>query len=171
MVDELSRRLSEWTLLADAAARELGRRLGLAPADIDIQGGLLAVMQLDNATELLETDWTLDRILELLGGIDFPAWIDVEEVEMQPSILPQGTPRRLDEEIVKAAGEIWVIHKYDPDPFPFLPHAHNRQSGLKLDLRNGRLYRKRMPAGQVRRKDLQRIRDAVRRTPLPELSE
>jgi hypothetical protein len=83
-------------------------------------------------------------------------------VELSESPIPDGCLRRLDEVLVKRDGCIWQIHKNDPDPFPSNPHAHNIESGLKLDLSNGKLYLSRKFAGKsVRRKHLKEIRAEV----------
>lgn len=50
----------------------------------------------------------------------------------------------------KEKGEIWEIHKNDKDPFPSNPHAHNIETGEKLDLNNGNIYDSR--TGNVIRK-------------------
>ena len=41
--------------------------------------------------------------------------------------------------IVKKKG-IWEFHKYDQDPLPSKPHGHNRETGEKLNIYNGRRY-------------------------------
>lgn len=63
--------------------------------------------------------------------------------------------------IVKASGNVWVIHRYDPDPFPSRPHAHNQQTGEKLDLRTGNIFdpSSRRPKGRLRDRDLRQILD------------
>jgi hypothetical protein len=62
------------------------------------------------------------------------------DYEFQESPIPAGTFRRLDEATIRRDGCVWRVHRYDPDPFPSNPHAHNVESGLKLDLSSGRLY-------------------------------
>jgi hypothetical protein len=64
----------------------------------------------------------------------------IAEVELEYSPIPDGCPRRLDEVTIKGDGQVWRIHKSDVDPFPSDPHAHNPESGLKLDLSNGDLF-------------------------------
>ena len=83
----------------------------------------------------------------------------VVEIEFQHSPIPDGTFRRNDEVTIKRDGCVWRIHRNDPDPFPSQPHAHNVESGLKLDLSNGRLYFGRKFAGRsISSKDLEFIR-------------
>ena len=92
------------------------------------------------------------------------------EIEFEESPIPDGTLRRLDEVIIKRDGCVWQIHKNDPDPFPSNPHAHNVESGLKLDLSSGRLYFGSKDTGKkVSKKDLEFIRSeaALKNVTLP----
>lgn len=61
-------------------------------------------------------------------------------IELDISPIPDGCRRRFDEVTIKRDGLVWRINKNDVDPFPSNPHAHNVESGLKLDLSNGNLY-------------------------------
>lgn len=70
------------------------------------------------------------------------------EIELEVSPIPDGVYRHLDEVTIKRDGCIWRIHKNDADPFPSNPHAHNVESGLKLDLSTGALYFGRKPSGK-----------------------
>ena len=81
------------------------------------------------------------------------------QIEFEESPLPLGVMRRLDEVTVKRDGCVWRIHKNDADPFPSNPHAHNLESGLKLDLSTAALYLGARPAGKsIARKHLDFIR-------------
>jgi hypothetical protein len=83
----------------------------------------------------------------------------IAEIELSYSPIPQGCKRRFDEVTVKGDGQIWRIHKSDPDPFPSDPHAHNVESGLKLNLSNGDLFLRSQYAGRsVSKKALLEIR-------------
>jgi hypothetical protein len=85
---------------------------------------------------------------ELLATIEF---------EMSP--IPHGVVRQLDEVTIKREGCVWRIHKNDADPFPSNPHAHNVESGLKLDLSTGALYfRSRLSGKSIARRHLDFIR-------------
>lgn len=65
---------------------------------------------------------------------------------------------------------IWLIHKYDTDPFPSNPHAHLIDSNIKLDLSNGNCYKKRELVYSIKKKDLLMIRDeAEKNFKLPNL--
>lgn len=59
---------------------------------------------------------------------------------------------------VKSKGLIWVIHKYDEDPFPSNPHAHLMESRIKMDLSTGKCYENKKYQMSVKRKDLLAIR-------------
>jgi len=57
------------------------------------------------------------------------------------------------EEDFNVNGEIWRVHKNDPDPYPSKPHAHciagaNRFVGCKLHLGTAELYKGRDPLGR-----------------------
>ena len=80
------------------------------------------------------------------------------EIEFPQSPIPAGCLRQLVEVTIKGDGCIWRIHKYDVDPFPSKPHAHNVESGLKLDLSTGYLYLGRQHVHNISKKDLKFIR-------------
>jgi hypothetical protein len=95
----------------------------------------------------------------------------VDEVEIDHLPMPSRCFRRLDEITIKKDGQIWRIYKNDDDPFPSNPHAHNLESGLKLDLSNGKLYYKRCDTGKsVSRKDLFVIRSKITKIQPPPIS-
>ena len=56
------------------------------------------------------------------------------------SPIPPNTFRLFEEITFRKDGHVWRSHKNDADPFPSDPHAHNVESGLKLDLSSGRLW-------------------------------
>ena len=86
----------------------------------------------------------------------------IEEVVLEEDILPDGTLRLITEETVKSKGQVWRIHSNDQDPFPSSPHGHNLESGLKLHLGTGELFRKTKNAGKIKCKHLKLIRDALK---------
>jgi hypothetical protein len=97
--------------------------------------------------------------------------VNVDKVELDHSPIPSGCIRRLDEITIKKDGQIWQIHQNDDDPFPSNPHAHNVESGLKLDLSNGKLYFKTQATGSsVRKKDLLDIRKKMTKIKPPPLT-
>ena len=94
------------------------------------------------------------------------------EIDLCYSPIPDGCLRRLVEVTIKKYGHVWRIHQNDSDPFPSRPHAHNLESGLKLDLRSGALFLGSQPTGKsVQRKHLIALRDLAekRGVELPQL--
>jgi hypothetical protein len=69
------------------------------------------------------------------------------EIDLREYPIEGPHRRELREATVKCGGNIWRIHTNDTDPFPSNPHAHNLETGLKLDLSTGLLYLGRKPAG------------------------
>lgn len=95
------------------------------------------------------------------------------EIKLEESPIPQGTLRRLDEVTIKRDGHVWRVHKNDADPFPSNPHAHNVESGLKLDLSTGELYFGSKSTGNaIKRKHLLNVRQLAEQkgVALPELT-
>jgi hypothetical protein len=131
----------------------------------DIENGLIEVLHLDEIFDLLHRDIDSREILALLAEVDFRYLRPVKlcEVSLDASILPDGLPLHLMEVEVKLKGEKWTVHKYDADPFPSNPHAHNYERSLKLHLGNGDIYlrRERKPCDQMERKNLVKLRDLV----------
>jgi hypothetical protein len=160
---------------AEHAKERLSQMLGTPLSIGDIEDGLVVVEGLENGYDLLDKEWTADSIIQRLHGFDFsvlhkpgPSVLCV--VELDSSLIPDGVPKALNEKIVKQFGCIWEIHKYDDDPFPSNPHAHNYDSGLKLSLADGGLYRKRMRVGEVGKKKLLMLRDRLSDIELPPLT-
>lgn len=62
-----------------------------------------------------------------------------------------------------AAGGVWVCHRYDTDPYPGRPHAHNMETGEKLHLGSGEIFRpgSRIAKGKLAEKHLHVIRDTI----------
>lgn len=61
---------------------------------------------------------------------------------------------KLEKANVRNNGQLWVIHLNDADPFPSLPHAHDYQNNLKLNLYDGTLYSKKTAVGKMKKKEL-----------------
>ncbi len=95
----------------------------------------------------------------------------IEVITLDHSIIPTTCIRKLDEQLIKVGGEIWMIHKNDKDPFPSSPHAHNKETGLKLDLTNGNLFFKgKDTKHSISKKDLLIIRGKIKNLLLPALA-
>lgn len=62
-----------------------------------------------------------------------------------------------------AAGGVWVCHRYDTDPYPSRPHAHNMETGEKLHLGSGEIFRpgSRIAKGRLAEKHLHVIQDTI----------
>lgn len=80
------------------------------------------------------------------------------------------------EEDFAVSGEIWRVHKNDPDPFPSKPHAHciagaRRFVGCKLHLGTAELFSsKNAPLGRfLHRKQFDRLIELIR-PKFPELT-
>jgi hypothetical protein len=126
----------------------------------------------EDSTKTASHNLTAEKIFEMLKDHDFKLPEESETIELDESILPSGAVQRLDEQTVKSKGEIWVIHKYDKDPFPSNPHAHNEQTGQKLDLSNGDLYdgKNNYQGKNISKKNLLLLRSKVKKITLPTLS-
>ncbi|WP_298529541.1 hypothetical protein [uncultured Christiangramia sp.] len=115
--------------------------------------------------------WSLEVNIEEAREelLDFDFNILFNKIEMDSNIIPRDL--RVDYKVrIKNKG-IWIIHKYDKDPFPSIPHAHLIDSNIKLDLSNGDCYRKTKKVFTIRKKDLIRIRkEAEKNFKLPELN-
>lgn len=105
--------------------------------------------------DLWDLDLSFDDAQQILQDFDFTILRDVIETDI--SLLPSDL-RTIRKARVKHRGDIWVIHKYDQDPFPSSPHAHNIDNGIKLDLSDGKCYRVRKHVYTLNRKDLLEIR-------------
>lgn len=140
-----------------AAAARFSANGDLSVSVEDVQFALEEVLGFeDRPGMMIHEGLTLERIEELLAGFEFSKFhpVVLATVELDESILPGDLPRRLEEKQVKVGGEVWLIHQNDADPFPSRPHAHNKASGVSLDLKTGLLYQKRQHVGQVRKKHL-----------------
>lgn len=115
--------------------------------------------------------WDLDMNYEdaknTLTDFDFKTVLC--RVESDKDIIPKDLLMQTKVQI-KSKNLIWVIHKYDADPFPSNPHAHELGSGLKLDLSNGKCYRKKLQVHTIKKKDLIKIRNQAKNNfTLPDL--
>ncbi len=169
----MEQKLHKYIREAGKARQTLSDKLGKTISSIDFQvalGEKLGYAQYDS-TRVMDHELAAEQMLELLDQYPFSFPEEIGRIEFDDSILPQDVPRVLNEEQVKNNGEIWVVHKNDPDPFPSNPHGHNKQTGYKLHLGNGELYsRKNKPLGQkISKTHLLAIRGKVKNIPLPPL--
>jgi hypothetical protein len=96
-----------------------------------------------------------DEALHLLSDFDFNIFhkkFFSEQKILPPDLLIEYKVK------IKSKGLIWIIHKYDKDPFPSNPHAHQLENNIKLDLSNGKFYKTREHICTLKKKDLLLIR-------------
>ena len=108
------------------------------------------------AGDLYDIEIELKEAIELLSNFDFNvlySTIETEEGFIPDEFLIQYKVR------IKNKGLTWIIHKYDADPFPSNPHAHQLNNNIKLDLSNGNCYKIREYIHTVHKKDLLLIRE------------
>lgn len=159
---------------SEKARKSLSEKLRVEITSLDFQIALGALLGYDDSdsTRVAEHDLTAEQMVEKLDSYNFNFPEEIASIKFDHSILPDGVPQRLDEEEIKHKGEIWVIHKNDPDPLPSNPHGHNKATGYKLHLGNGQLFsNKNKPLNKnISKKYLIAIRDKVKNITLPILS-
>jgi hypothetical protein len=101
--------------------------------------------------DLWDVDIEYDAALQLLSDFNFNALN--HHVSTERDILPADLVLS-QKARVKDDGFVWLIHKYDKDPFPSNPHAHQIDNNIKLDLSNGRCYRIRQHVYTLNKKKL-----------------
>ena len=144
-------------LKASSGARPILSGLkGCKDEDIDIQAALVEVLDLKEPMDVLSQELTEDDIVRLLKDFDFDKLRPeiLGEIELDESVIPDGIPQLLTEVTIRSNGEQWRIHQNDADPFPSNPHAVRLGDGMKLDLSNGCLYRKKQCLGRIKYKHL-----------------
>jgi hypothetical protein len=162
------------TFIADGerAARVLADRHRLPIKLVHIENALFEGFSLDDTADLLGLNLTRDSMLLALEEYDFRKFFPVvlAKVFFEDSIIPPGAPQKLEEKWVRHHGQLWQINRNDADPWPSNPHAHNLESGYKLDLSTGKLFFKTRDVGErVSRKDLLAIREKAGPIDLPPL--
>jgi hypothetical protein len=162
VADQINELLREATRAADILSEMSGTSVEYA----DVLDALVDVLELQSQTELLGDGLNAEAIAKQLSTYDFnrlhPKLIG--EVFLDHSILPERVAQRLVEVTVKAHGQVWRIHQNDADPFPSNPHAHNLQTGLKLNLETGELFLGRKKQQErISAKDLRFINDEIAR--------
>ena len=124
---------------------------------------------LDWIGDLWDIDITYADAKDLLSKFDFRTIDNL--IETDKEIIPKDFLIQFKVRI-KSKGLIWIIHKNDNDPFPSNPHAHEIDNNIKLDLSNGKCYKKRQLMYTIKKQDLLIIRDKAAKTfegELPEL--
>jgi len=80
------------------------------------------------------------------------------EIKCQKTNWETSDGRDFIEKDLKVNGEIWQVHKSDPDPFPSSPHAHcisgpRSLQGCKLHLGNRKLFKGNKFIGRLLKKN------------------
>lgn len=122
---------------------------------------------------LLENKISTNDINEAISSIDLDFFLKYREfsdrIVLTDSAIPPGIPISIQKQNYKLKGEIWVVHKYDEDPFPSSPHAHNYQQNIVMHLGNGSLYRKHDHLGFANKKVFLHLRSLIKNVCLPPL--
>ncbi len=142
MVENLEEKLIYYDAESDKALLFLSEMHGLEIKPLSLQLALSDTLGYNRRDShmIIERNLSSDDMINLLRSYDFRQLQPeiLASVELDESILPDGIKRRLTEAEVRTKNQIWVVNKYDPDKFAI--HAHNLESGLKLDLSDGLLY-------------------------------
>lgn len=169
--------MSATNIALPKAASALSAAKGQSIMVRDVERALVDVLELDEIFDLLYRDIDSEMIVAILQDYDFTIRPEkLCEVEFEESILPSDYPIALREAKVKLKGEIWVAYKYDRDPFPSNPHAHNYDRKLKMHLGTGDVYtgKDRVPCERIRKADLLTLRMLITQKnasiPLPPLA-
>ncbi len=142
----------------DALAEKLTGERGYDVSSKDILCALILRHEALRDIQMSSDVWNLDASVESIEGL--VRTFDFQELRIEivhETTLPWQA-RFHTKANIKVKGEVWTIHKYDADPFPSNPHAHNFDQNLKLDLRNGDCYRGRVLQCTLPRKELIEIR-------------
>ncbi|MFH0894839.1 MAG: hypothetical protein V2A54_10435 [Bacteroidota bacterium] len=112
-------------------------------------------------TELLFKDLSVLEIVDAVLKQKEKYGQPICEITIEESILPDCIDDSLIKAHIKFKGEKWVVHKNDKDSFPSNPHAHNFETNTKLHLGNGQIFSSKKKCGQIRKKDLEMLRQEI----------
>ncbi|MCX6235238.1 MAG: hypothetical protein NT175_11070 [Bacteroidetes bacterium] len=150
----------EWYMLTlRVIAERISEERGLLLSADDIGK---AIAETKGYSQNLQVFWyTLDNGLNIYEKLkDYPFNKKIGDIKLvgEDCIFPDNLPKNIYEAEIKAKGQVWEIHQDDKDKFPSNPHAHDYETGLKLDLSNGNLFRKRKWVDSINKKKLMVIR-------------
>lgn len=145
----------------------LSQLKGVKLESLDLQNALCEKFNIDDPVELLSKNISSQKIVSILEDFNFAKPVGIEKITLNESILPLWIPKLIIEQTIKNKGEVWVIHKTDADPFPSSPHAHNYESGIKIHLGTGELFKKRELIGFLECKKLILLRKKIKNHILP----
>lgn len=170
MKDDIAKLIESFVAEAKAAAKDLSAKHDLTIEYTHIQQSLVEILHV-NSENLPFLKLDKEQILRSTASYNFRKLLPeiLAVITLDESVIPLGVPKQLYEQTIRSNGEVWRIHKNDHDPFPSNPHAVNIETGLKLDLSNGNLYKKTTRIDQISKKDLIRIRNKASGIPLPVL--
>lgn len=170
-MDELEKKLISYIREMNIAKATLSQLKGTELDSMEVQLALCDKLNIQSMQpfDLLNQNLSSEKMIELLWDYNFTKPDIVEHIELDESILPEGTPKLLTEQTVKVKGEVWIIHKNDADPFPSTPHAHNYDSGISLHLGTGEFFKKRTSKGFLECKKLKLVREKIKDHELPSL--
>jgi hypothetical protein len=113
----------------------------------------------EHPTELWSIEADFDKLKEVLSNFDFKTVLI--SIETPIDLIPKDYLVSF-KTTIRTNNLIWRIHKNDLDPFPSKPHAHLISSNIKMDLTNGKCYRKKKYINTINRKQLVKIRDIAK---------
>ena len=164
MDDDMSEWLNAWIAFSSEARQKLAAIHGREMESGEFTEAVRELWGAENQLMMLYTRIpTVDEIVEQLKDYPFepPLGEPLQTITLMESILPEDWPKLLLEQVIKHNGEQWEIYKYDADPFPSNPHAHNHEARVKLHLGTGELFKKRNRVGKIRCKELKALRAKV----------
>lgn len=144
-MNDIEQRLIAYNKASNTARSVLSKLHSLELTNNDIQAALTEVYGFSgnlSFDSILNQGLTASKIIEALKHFNFNKFYPevLAEFIVEESLLPETMLQLLTEQTVKIKGEVWKVHKYDADPFPSNPHAHNYDSGTVLHLGNGDLF-------------------------------
>lgn len=141
-------------------AERLRNKLGLPIGKQDVINALFMTigdkLELEWVVDIWHVEMSEEEIFQTIKDFDFEKYFPF--IETDYSSIEEGRLFEIKQEY-RIDGVKWRIHKYDADPFPSLPHAHQVENNLKMDLSNGDCYRIRKYVMTVKKKILLKIRE------------
>ncbi len=169
-IDDL---IEKWDSILSRLVTHFQNKHLIKITDHEVLEALFIILEKENNLEWITDVWDIEieyaEALRLLENFNFECLY--KKIETPLGIIPKELLVQFKVRI-KSKGQIWIIHKYDADPFPSNPHAHDLINNIKLDLSNGKCYRVKEYIYTIKRKDLLLIRQKVQKETsilLPEL--
>lgn len=151
--------IEEFIAFSDRIRAYYYRELGISVSDFEIVNALYILLSDKERYEwigdLYGTEIAFEEAVSLLKNFNFDTL--KHEIETEEDVIPE-TYLFKRKVRIKSKGLIWIIHRYDQDPFPSNPHAHQLESNIKLDLSFGKCFRLKEHVYTINKKDLLDIR-------------